>query len=121
MTTLIEEEYTALNSNIDVDSLDSTLLEKINMNIFFQNDNYKNFLEKGYFKNFSYQALKNLIKDLWNSEPLTKIIEKMAQDELETISKEDDPVILKERASKFYTANLLNLQKIKGIISKFQK
>lgn len=111
----IEEEYNTYKSHIKVDNLDSPLLEKINMSIFFQNANYKSYLEQNYFKDFSHQNFKHLISGLWKAEPLTKIIEKMAQHELEAIAIENDSVILKEKASKFYTSNLINLHKIKDL------
>lgn len=112
----IEKKYEENRSLITFEKTDDTLLEKININIFFQNENYNKFLDdQNYFKNFSRKHLKTLIGDLWNADILMQIMEDCAQSELEEIYKNENLPDLKEKASKMYVANLLNIHKVKDL------
>jgi len=114
----IEKKYEENRSLIDLDKINDIFLEKININIFFQNESYKIFLDENYFKNFSRSKLKSLISELTNAEILKGILEEDANKRLEEISKSNDIVDLREKASRIIVSNMLNIHYIKGKISK---
>ena len=92
-------------------------IEKINLNIFYQNAPYREYLDETYLRNFEIDSLKQLISELHSSEVLTKIMEDFCREELEEVENYSkyDLNMLKEKAAKFFIGNILNLYKIKGM------
>ena len=105
-------------TRFNLDWLEPLALEKINLNIFYQNALYREFLNESYFKSFEAKSLKRLILDLNSSEILMKIMEDFCKDELIEINSfkvsKHDLIMLKEKTAKFFISNMLNLYKIKG-------
>jgi hypothetical protein len=110
----IEKKYEESRSLIDLDRINDIFLEKININIFFQNESYKIFLDENYFKNFSRSKLKSLVSELTNAEILKVILEEDANRRLDEISKSNDIIDLRENASRIVVSNMLNIHYIKG-------
>ncbi len=110
----IEKKYEENRSLIDLDKINDIFLEKININIFFQNESYKIFLDENYFKNFSRSKLKSLVSELTNAEILKVILEEDANRRLDEISKSNDIIDLREKASRIVVSNMLNIHYIKG-------
>ncbi len=110
----IEKKYEESRSLIDLDRINDIFLEKININIFFQNESYKIFLDENYFKNFSRSKLKSLVSELTNAEILKVILEEDANRRLDEISKSNDIIDLREKASRIVVSNMLNIHYIKG-------
>jgi hypothetical protein len=110
----IEKKYEESRSLIDLDRINDIFLEKININIFFQNESYKIFLDENYFKNFSRSKLKSLVSELTNAEILKVILEEDANKRLDEISKSNDIIDLREKASRIVVSNMLNIHYIKG-------
>ncbi len=110
----IEKKYEENRSLIDLDKINDIFLEKININIFFQNESYKIFLDENYFKNFSRSKLKSLVSELTNAEILKVILEEDANKRLDEISKSNDIIDLREKASRIVVSNMLNIHYIKG-------
>ncbi len=115
----IEKRYEENRSLLNLDKINDTFLEKININIFYQNESYKNFLDENYFKNFSREHLKTLINELTNSEILKNVLEEDANARLEEINKSNDIVDLREKASRIIISNMLNIHLLKGEDRKF--